>query len=66
MSKEYCVSHYGRHNSSKPTGKEIEYNKEYHPLATKEWDKAMMRDKGEVFKDAVKDILIQRCKELYG
>lgn len=49
-----------------PTGREIQYNKEYHPLASKEWDKAMMRDKGDVFLKAVADILLQRCKELYG
>lgn len=49
-----------------PTGREIKYNKESHPLATKEWDKAMMRDKGDVFLNQVKEILLRRCKELYG
>lgn len=49
-----------------PTGRPINYSTESHPLASKEWDKAMMRDKSEVFLDAVKDILIKRCKELYG
>lgn len=49
-----------------PTGREMQYSKEYHPLASKEWDKAMMNDKGDTFKKAVADILIQRCKELYG
>lgn len=37
-----------------------------HPLATKEWDKAMMIDKGEEFTKQVKDILVRRAKELYG
>ena len=50
----------------KPTGREIQYSKEMHPLASKEWDKAMMRDKGDVFLKQVEDILVQRCKELYG
>lgn len=50
----------------KPTGREIQYDKEKHPLASKEWDKAMMDAKGDVFLNAVKDILMQRFKELYG
>lgn len=49
-----------------PTGQEIQYNTEKHPLASKEWDKAMMRDKGDIFLKQVADILVQRCKELYG
>lgn len=49
-----------------PTGRDINYDTEKHPLATKEWDKAMMRDKGDVFLDAVKDIIMTRFKELYG
>ena len=49
-----------------PTGRPIQYNKEKHPLASKEWDKAMMSAQGEQFVQQVKDILIQRCKELYG
>lgn len=49
-----------------PTGRPIHYNTEYHPKASKEWDKAMMSEKGEVFLKAVADILLQRCKELYG
>lgn len=50
----------------KPTGREIQYNKEYHPKASKEWDKAMMNERGEEFLEKVKEILMQRCKELYG
>ena len=49
-----------------PTGKPITYSKEKHPLASKEWDKAMMADKGEDFEQAVKEILVRRAKELYG
>lgn len=49
-----------------PTGKEIQYNKEYHPKASKEWDKAMMNEKGDEFLKAVTNILLERCKELYG
>lgn len=49
-----------------PTGREIQYNKEMHPLASKEWDKAMMSAKGEEFLKAVQQILLERCKELYG
>ena len=50
----------------KPTGRDIQYNKEYHPLASKEWDKAMMRDRGDEFLAQVEEILLQRCKALYG
>lgn len=49
-----------------PTGREMQYSAEKHPLASKEWDKAMMRDKGDIFLKQVADILVQRCKELYG
>ena len=49
-----------------PTGKEIQYNKEYHPKASKEWDKAMMSERGDEFLKKVQELLLQRCKELYG
>ena len=49
-----------------PTGASISYNTSKHPLATKEWDKAMMRDKKDEFVEQVKQILIRRAKELYG
>ena len=49
-----------------PTGREIQYNTEYHPKASKEWDKAMMSEQGDEFLTKVKEILLQRCKELYG
>lgn len=40
-----------------PTGEHLNYSTEMHPLATKEWDKAMMRDKGDEFKKQVTEIL---------
>lgn len=49
-----------------PTGAQLQYNKEKHPLASKEWDKAMMRDKRDEFTQQVKDILVRRAKQLYG
>ena len=49
-----------------PTGRPIQYNTEKHPLATKEWDKAMMRDKGDEFKAAVRQILMRKASELNG
>lgn len=49
-----------------PTGRAINYGREKHPLASKEWDKAMMTDKGDVFTQQVKDILVRRAKQLYG
>lgn len=43
-----------------PTGRAISYSTEVHPLATREWDKAMMRDRGPDFIQGVKDIIIRR------
>lgn len=49
-----------------PTGREITYNKEKHPLASKEWDKAAMEVKKDEFLLGVKAILTRRWAELYG
>lgn len=49
-----------------PTGREINYSTERHPLATKEWDKAMMRDKGDEFIEQVRQLLIRKAGKLYG
>lgn len=49
-----------------PTGRPIQYNKEMHPKASKEWDKAMMADRGKQFMQEVKEILVRRAHELYG
>lgn len=49
-----------------PTGIPLNYSHEKHDRASKEWDKAMMSEQGEVFLKQVAEILLQRCKELYG
>ena len=49
-----------------PTGRQLQYSKQVHPKASKEWDKAMMATRGEEFTEAVKDILVRRARELYG
>lgn len=49
-----------------PTGGTLNYSTERHPLATKQWDKAMMRDRGDEFTKQVKEILVRRAKQLYG
>ena len=49
-----------------PTGRAIQYSPERHPLATKEWDIAMMRDRGDAFCDEVRRILENRAREIYG
>ena len=38
----------------------------HHPLASAEWDQAMMRDHGEEFQEEVKQRLVRRYHELYG
>lgn len=40
-----------------PTGKEFNYTKTFHPLATREWDKAMIRDRGDEFAESIQDII---------
>ena len=49
-----------------PTGRPLKYSQEKHPKASKEWDKAMMAERGQEFIQAVKKILIERARELYG
>ena len=49
-----------------PTGIDLNYSQELHPKATKEWDKAMMSEVGDVFLEEVKQLLVRRSKELYG
>lgn len=46
-----------------PTGREIQYGKEKHPLATKEWDKAAMADRGDSIRQQVKEILIRSFRD---
>lgn len=46
-----------------PTGAQINYSKELHPLASAHWDKAMLRDKREQFEKEVTEIVIRRYKE---
>ena len=48
------------------TGDGFNFTKDYHPLATAYWDKAMMRDHGEEFTATVNQILQRRAKEIYG
>lgn len=47
-------------------GTEFNHTIDYHPLASAEWDKAMMRDKGDEFKAEVKEILLQRLRQING
>jgi hypothetical protein len=42
------------------------YDNEIHLLATNNWDSAMMRDRGDEFIAAIKEIIKRRAKELYG
>ena len=42
------------------------HTKDYHPLATAMWDKAMMAERGEEFKAGVQAIIKRRMQEFYG
>ena len=47
-------------------GVNFNHTLDYHPQATALWDKAMLAEKGDVFKAEIKRILVRRAKELYG
>lgn len=46
-----------------PTGENLTYSKEFHPLATHHWDQAMMEADGSAFIKDVETILKRRLKE---
>ena len=45
------------------TGRPISYSTEVHPLATKQWDKAMLRDRKDEFIKQIRETLLQRWNE---
>lgn len=47
-------------------GIHFKHTLDFHPLASAQWDKAMLRDHREEFVQQVKDILVRRAQELYG
>ena len=47
-----------------PNGKAFNYTKEQHPLATSQWDKAMMRDVGDDFTQRVQELVNWRASQL--
>ena len=47
-------------------GTDFNFTKDYHPLATAMWDKAMMRDRGEDFVEEVQRVIAWRAKQIYG
>lgn len=49
-----------------PTGQKIKYNTSGHPLATSEWDKAMITAQKDSFIEQVRQLIIRRAKQLYG
>lgn len=49
-----------------PTGDEMNYQTDVHPLATSHWDKVMLQDKGEEFAKKAEEIVKRRLKKLNG
>lgn len=47
-----------------PTGRQMHYNTEKHPLATSKWDEAMLRDHGEEFNKEIEELLKWRWREI--
>lgn len=39
---------------------------DYHPLASAEWDQAMLENNRENFEEEIKQLVIRRYRELYG
>lgn len=39
---------------------------DWHPLASAEWDEAMLRDKRAEFEEEIKALYVKRYRELYG
>ena len=65
MENGIIVGWFSRPGQTKtPTGEYLNYSKEKHPLASSEWDKAMMRDKGNEFKQQVLEILKEKARKL--
>ena len=50
--------------SKHPTGEYLHYSKELHPLASSEWDKAMIRDKRDEFSKQITEVLKKRAETL--
>lgn len=47
-------------------GTEFNHTLDYHPRATALWDKVMMSEQGDLFRQQVTEILKRRARELYG
>lgn len=47
-----------------PTGRLIQYSTETHPLAASKWDEVMMRDRGDEFKQQVKNLIAEYSRRL--
>ena len=47
-------------------GTNFNHTTDYHPLASAEWDKAMLRDHGDEFNQEVKDIIHWRLAQTNG
>lgn len=47
-------------------GLNFRHTLDYHPLASAQWDEAMMRDHREEFEEEIREKLVRRYKELYG
>lgn len=61
-----CVRYTQPYAHYQYTGEGFNFTKDYHPLASAYWDRAMMADHAEEFEELVKQILIRRARELYG
>lgn len=49
-----------------PTGRFIKYDTHGHPLATRHWDEAMLKNRGDEFTEEVRKLLIAKWEEKYG
>lgn len=47
-------------------GVNFNHTTEFHPLASAKWDEAMLRDKGDEFREEVRLIILERIRRAHG
>ena len=48
------------------TGRKMNYQTDVHPKATRHWDKAMLAEKGDEFRERIEQIIQRRLRKLNG
>ena len=62
----YAHYQYFLHDMAADLAGETNRTRTYHPKATSFWDEAMLMEKGDAFKEQIRQVLLRKVKELYG